>query len=256
MKHYEGYLIDLDGTVYRGEEKIEAAVDFVKRLYEANIPYVFVTNNSSKRQDQVAEKLQKLGVPAKTGNVMNSSMAAANVLADKVPEKASIYIIGEEGLYSAMKDKGFQIVEEGADAVVIGIDRGITYDKLARASLEVQKGAAFYSTNPDVAFPSEDGLVPGNGSLTGVVTMTTGIEPSFVGKPEAAIIEQALEMIGTEKERTVMVGDNYDTDILAGIRAGIPTLLVHTGVTTQEKLLEKEVQPTHVVHSLSDWPID
>ncbi|HET7657698.1 MAG TPA: TIGR01457 family HAD-type hydrolase [Bacillales bacterium] len=256
MDKYQGYLIDLDGTVYRGEEKIEAAVRFVEKLYDKQIPYLFVTNNSAKRPQQVADKLEKLGVPARPQNVMTSSMAAASVMAEKLPKGAAIYMIGEEGLYSAMEEKGFKIVDKEADAVVIGIDRGLTYEKLARACLEVRKGAAFFSTNPDVAFPSEEGLVPGNGSLTAVVSTATGCEPEFVGKPEAAIIEQALEMIGTNKEKTIMVGDNYDTDILAGIRAGIKTLLVHTGVTTREMLQDKQIQPTHVVHSLSEWQID
>lgn len=255
MKHYEGYLIDLDGTVYRGEEKIEEAVQFVKELFNKNIPYVFVTNNSSKQPVQVADKLEKLGVPAQADQVMTSSMAAANVMAEKLPSGASVYIIGEEGLYSSMEEKGLRVVDEGADAVVIGIDRSITYDKLAKACLEVQNGAMFYSTNPDVAFPSERGLVPGNGSLTGVISTATGIQPTFVGKPEAAIVEQALEMIGTNKEKTIMVGDNYDTDILAGIHAEIPTLLVHTGVTSEEKLKEKQIQPTYVVLTLSDWEL-
>lgn len=252
MKAYDGYLIDLDGTVYRGEERIDAAVSFVKELRESGMPYVFVTNNSAKRPEQVAEKLRGLGVPAEPENVMTSSIATAKVMAEKKVGPL-VYIIGEEGLYAAMEEKGFEVVEEGADAIVLGIDRGLTYEKLAHACLELQAGAAFYSTNPDVAFPTERGLVPGNGSLTALITTATGCEATFVGKPEAAIVEQALEMLGTKKERTLMVGDNYDTDILAGIRAGLDTLLVHTGVTSPEALQRYEVQPTYTLNSLSEY---
>lgn len=251
---YEGYLIDLDGTVYRGEEKIEPAGEFVKKLYAQGIPYLFVTNNSAKTQEQVAEKLQGLDIPADPENVMTSSMATASVMAEEMPG-ASVYVIGEEGVYRAMEENGLRVVEEDADAIVVGIDRGLTYDKLASACLQLQKGAAFYSTNPDVAFPTELGLVPGNGSLTALLATATGRKPTYVGKPEAAIVEQALEMLGTDKNKTLMVGDNYDTDILAGIRAGLDTLLVHTGITTKEKLGSYKVQPTYTRDSLSEWEI-
>lgn len=255
MNAYDGYLIDLDGTMYRGEEKIEAASEFVKKLRASGIPYLFVTNNSAKRPEQVAEKLRALDVPAETENVMTSSMATAKVMAEK-NAGPSVYIIGEEGLYTAMEQKGFHIVDEGADAVVIGIDRGLTYEKLARVCLELRAGAAFYSTNPDVAFPTERGLVPGNGSVTALLETSTGREATYVGKPEAAIIEQALEMIGTKKERTLMVGDNYDTDIMAGIHAGLDTLLVHTGITTKDALRGYKVQPTYTLDSLAEWPFE
>ncbi|HEX7065535.1 MAG TPA: TIGR01457 family HAD-type hydrolase [Bacillales bacterium] len=255
-KRYDGYLLDLDGTVYRGEEKIEAAGEFVARLQLNSIPYLFVTNNSSKRPDQVADKLRAMGVPgAEPENVITPSIAAANVLAEK-RSGASVYVIGEEGLHDAMREKGLRVVSEGADVVVIGIDRGITYEKLAGACLALQAGAEFYSTNPDVAIPTERGLLPGNGSLTAVLTTATGREPIYIGKPEAVIIEQALEMIGTKKERTLMVGDNYDTDILAGIRAGLDTLLVHTGVTTKDLLNRYQIQPTYTADSLSEWKLD
>lgn len=255
MNTYDGYLIDLDGTMYRGKEKIQSASDFIKRLCALDIPYLFVTNNSSKRREQVAEKLRKLDVPARSEHVITSSTATANVLAEKMPG-ASVYVIGEEGLYDALEEKGLRIVKKGADAVVIGIDRTITYEKLTRACLELQNGAHFYSTNSDAAVPTERGLLPGNGSLTAVLTTATGRKPTFVGKPEAIIIEQALEVLNTEKERTLMVGDNYETDILAGIRAGLDTLLVHTGVTTKQGLKQYDIQPTYTVDTLADWEIE
>ena len=117
----------------------------------------------------------------------------------------------------------------------------------------MRNGATFISTNGDIAIPTERGLLPGNGSLTSVVAVSTGVNPIFIGKPESIIMEQALKVLGTEKDEALMVGDNYDTDILAGINAGMHTLLVHTGVTTVEKLTEYEVQPTQVVHNLTEW---
>src|SRR5574342_96014 len=252
MKKYKGYLIDLDGTMYRGSERIEAASDFVKRLIEAEIPYLFVTNNSSRTPAQVAEKLRSFDIPTTEEQVFTTSQATANYIYEQKPD-ATVYVIGEEGIQTAIEEKGLQFAGEDADFVVSGIDRGITYEKLAVGCLAVRNGATFISTNGDIAIPTERGLLPGNGSLTSVISVSTQTKPIFIGKPESVIMEQALKVLGTTKEETLMVGDNYDTDILAGMNAGMDTLLVHTGVTSVEKLTEYDVQPTHVVHSLTEW---
>ena len=252
MKDYKGYLIDLDGTMYRGSERIEAASDFVKRLREQDIPYLFVTNNSSRTPRQVAEKLREFDIPCEEELVFTTSLATANYIYDRKKD-ASVYAIGEEGIMTALKEKGFPFVEENADFVVMGIDREINYEKLAKAALAVRNGAVFISTNADIALPTERGLLPGNGSLTSVIAVTTQTKPIFIGKPESIIMDQALKVLGTAKEDTLMVGDYYDTDILAGMNAGMDTLLVHTGVTTVELLRGYDRQPTHVIHSLDEW---
>ncbi|MEQ2527175.1 TIGR01457 family HAD-type hydrolase [Robertmurraya yapensis] len=254
MKKYKGYLIDLDGTMYRGTELIQEAADFVKKLKAENIPYLFVTNNSSRTPAQVAEKLRNFSIPAEEEQVFTTSQATANYI-EGLNSDASIYVIGEEGLHTAIAEKGFQLAEENADYVVVGIDREINYEKLATACLAVRNGATFISTNGDVALPTERGLLPGNGSITSVITVSTKTNPIFIGKPESIIMEQALAVIGTKKEETLMVGDNYDTDIMAGINAGMDTLLVHTGVTKKEHLSAYDVQPTYVVDSLDEWEV-
>ncbi|WP_141603779.1 TIGR01457 family HAD-type hydrolase [Terrilactibacillus laevilacticus] len=252
MKHYEGFLIDLDGTMYRGTEKIEAAVQFVKKLKEKDINYLFVTNNSTRTKEVVAESLQQFGVPATPDDVLTTSMATAQFIKDENPN-ASVYFIGEAGLKQALEEVGLKYEEENPDYVVMGMDREITYEKLTKACLAVRKGAKFVSTNPDIALPTEQGFLPGNGSLTSVVSVSTMVDPIFIGKPEPIIVEQALKKIGTAAERTIMVGDNYHTDILAGLRAGIDTLLVHTGVTTKEMLLAIKEKPTYALSSLEEW---
>ncbi|MEL3974294.1 TIGR01457 family HAD-type hydrolase [Rossellomorea oryzaecorticis] len=254
MKQYKGYLIDLDGTMYRGKEVIKEAGDFVRRLKEKGLPYLFVTNNSSRRPEQVAEKLQTFGISAAKEQVFTTSMATAQFIADKKPESTA-YVIGEEGIRSALEEKGITLKEEKPDFVVVGIDRGINYEKLALACLGVRNGATFISTNGDIAIPTEKGLLPGNGSLTSVVTVSTQTQPIFIGKPESIIMEQALEVLGVSKEETLMVGDNYDTDIKAGMNAGLDTLLVHTGVTTKEILKQMEEQPTYVINTLDEWDV-
>lgn len=252
MKEYKGYLIDLDGTMYRGAERIEAASDFVKRLRERKIPYLFVTNNSSRTPVQVAEKLREFDIPCEEQLVFTTSQATANFIYER-KSNAAIYVIGEEGIQTALKEKGFSFAKETADYVVMGIDREINYEKLAVAALAVRNGAVFISTNGDIALPTERGLLPGNGSLTSVIAVTTQTSPIFIGKPESIIMEQALKVLGVPKEDTLMVGDNYDTDILAGMNAGMDTLLVHTGVTTKELLKGYDRQPTYVVDSLDEW---
>jgi len=252
MKSYKGYLIDLDGTMYRGTEQIAEAAGFINDLRKRDIPYLFVTNNSSRTPAQVADKLRSIGISTEDDQVFTTSMATANYIAEQ-KKGASVYVVGEEGIIEALKEKGMKLVEEHPDFLVMGIDRGINYEKLSKACLAVRDGAVFISTNGDIAIPTEQGLLPGNGSLTSVVSVSTQVQPIFIGKPESVIVEQALRVLGVPKEETIMVGDNYDTDILAGINAGIDTLLVHTGVTTKERLKQYKEQPTHVVDTLDLW---
>ena len=252
MKDYKGFLIALDRTLYRGTEKIDEAVEFVKELERRGLPYLFVTNNSTKAPEDVAAHLRELDVPATTEHVFTTSMATASYITD-LKENAKIYVIGGEGIRKALTDAGHEIVEQDADFVVQGLDRDITYEKLAGAALAVRAGAKFIATNGDKALPTERGLLPGCGSLVSVITVSTGVEPTFIGKPEGIIMEQALEVLGVPKEEAIMIGDNYDTDILAGVNADVDTLMVFTGVTPREEVEGKVNQPTIMVDSLSEW---
>jgi 4-nitrophenyl phosphatase len=213
-----------------------------------------VTNNSSRTPKQIVEKLTSFDIFALKLLVFTSSMATANYIYEQKKD-ASVYVIGEEGLRTALAEKGFQFAEEHADYVVVGIDRDINYEKLAIACLAVRNGATFISTNADIALPTERGLLPGNGSLTSVIAVSTQTKPIFIGKPESIIMEQALEWLGTRKEDTLMVGDYYDTDIIAGMNAGLDTLLVHTGVTTKELLSGYDRKPTYAIDSLDQWEL-
>ncbi|HAM79295.1 TIGR01457 family HAD-type hydrolase [Ornithinibacillus bavariensis] len=253
MKEYNGYLIDLDGTMYRGNKVIEEAPSFIKKLRQERKSLLFLTNNSSKTPEQVAKKLTMLGIEAKPEEVFTSSMATGKYVKKKLPH-GTCFVIGEEGLFDALHREGVQITDNvECDAVIMGIDHQITYEKLAKASLAVQKGAALISTNSDNAFPSEQGLVPGNGAFTTVITVSTGVEAQFIGKPETIIVEEALRVLGTSKSETILVGDNYNTDIRAGINAGIDTLMVFTGVTPFEQYEELPIKPTYYVKNLNEW---
>lgn len=251
MKQYDGYLIDLDGTMYLGKESIEAAGPFIQYLSEVDIPYLFVTNNSSKRPMEIIHELQKHGIHATEEQIFTSSMATANHI-EEMNRGSSAFVIGEDGLTYALQKKGIKEKSVDPTHVVIGIDRKLTYEKLSQACLAIRNGATFISTNSDAAIPTEKGLLPGNGAITAAVQTSTGVEPLFIGKPSAIIMEQAIEVLGVGRN-VVMVGDNYDTDIQAGIQVGIDTLLVCTGVTKREYTPQLQVQPTHICNDLNEW---
>lgn len=253
MTRYKGYFIDLDGTMYRGQEQIEGAKEFVQALCTKNIPYLFITNNSTQTPVAFANKLRNMGIPATKEQVLTSALATAKYISH-IQKDARCMVIGEAGLYEALKQEKITVVtEEDCDFVVIGLDQQVTYEKLAKACLAVRKGAKLISTNADVAIPTEMGFVPGNGAITSVISVSTGIKPIFIGKPEAIIMKEALAILGLAKEETLMVGDNYQTDILAGIKAGIDTLMVFTGVTPYEDYPSLPQKPTYYVHHLMEW---
>lgn len=256
MRSYGLWLLDLDGTMYRGSEKIEAAPIFIDQLKEEQAQIMFLTNNSSKSPAEVVQHLRAMDIAAEEDQVMTSSMVTADYLASQKPQ-ARVYMIGEEGLRLALLNKGCQLVEADepwstCDFVVIGIDRDVSYSKLARATQAVYQGATFVATNADKALPTEHGLMPGNGSIVSVVHLATGVEPIFMGKPEIHMIHRALKMKGFHANQAIMVGDNYETDIRAGLAAGIDTALVFSGYTKREQLEQIEDKPTYQWENLVD----
>ncbi len=252
MKQYKAYLIDLDGTMYRGGTVIPEAIPFIKTLNEKQIPHLFVTNNSTKTPKQVSDRLNGMGIPAEPEDIFTSAQATAAFMTQQTDER-SVFFIGEEGLETALFEAGFKVQPENPAFVVVGMDTHLTYEKVAQAVLAIRGGAQFISTNVDAAIPTERGLLPGNGSITAMVSVASEKAPIIVGKPERIIINQALERLGVTKNTAIMVGDNYETDILAGIHAEMDTLIVHTGFTSKEALVQKEIQPTYALSSLAEW---
>lgn len=252
MKQYKAYLIDLDGTMYKGNEKIDGAAQFIEYLNKHQIPHLFVTNNSTKEPTEVAEKLKAMGVDATADEVVTSALATAEYIADEQPG-ASIYMLGGSGLEKALTQHHLKIKdEEYVDYVVIGLDEAVTYEKLATATLGVRNGAKFISTNKDVSIPKERGFLPGNGAITSVVSVSTGVEPIFIGKPEPIIMNKALEILGLDRSEVAMIGDLYDTDILSGINVDVDTIHVQTGVSTLDDVNQKAIPPTYSFKDLNE----
>ena len=249
---YEGYLIDLDGTMYRGNESIEGAKEFITNLQKQSIPHLFITNNSTSTRHSVVNKLARFGIHTTKEQILTSAIAAANYIQANHQGKR-IYMIGEEGLQDALAQSGLTITAEDSDYVVVGLDRELTYEKLAKACLLIRNGAKFISTNKDRAIPTDKGLIPGNGSITTLVEVSSGVKPIYIGKPEHIMMQQALQYLKLPKEKVLMVGDNYETDILFGIHANVDTLMVLTGFSSKEDLLHVGLQPTYVEENLMNW---
>lgn len=252
MKSYKGYLLDLDGTIYRGTEAIEGAQTFLRHAKEQGIPYLFLTNNSSASPRQVVSRLQKMGIEASPDEVYTSAMATARYMSEQAPG-CTVYVVGEEGLREELVEHGFVLTEQSPRYVVVGIDRSFTYEKLAAAARAVRNGATLIATNTDPALPTESGLQPGNGSLVAAVSVAAAAKPIVIGKPEPLIVRYALEKLGTAAAETLVVGDNLHTDIEAGANSGLDSLLVLTGYSTRDDARTHAVQPTYIEEDLTAW---
>lgn len=235
MNNIGGLLIDLDGTLFHGGRMIPGADRLISALRQAAVPFLFVTNNSSRTAASVAAHLRGMGIEAKPEEVCTSSLAAARYIAEESPE-ATVAVLGEEGLVQACSEAGLIQVTESPQYVVQGIDRSFTYESLARASRWIREGAKFVLTNPDVMLPSDDGVMPGAGTIGAAIEAASGVTPVVIGKPESHLITYATSLLGIKPGNAVVVGDNMLTDISAGVKAGCRTVLVLTGLTTWDNL--------------------
>ncbi|MBU5363653.1 TIGR01457 family HAD-type hydrolase [Enterococcus raffinosus] len=250
---YKGYLIDLDGTIYRGSEPIPAGRRFVEQLQANQIPFLFLTNNTTKTPETVANRLaNEFSIHVGPETVYTATLATIDYMDDANKGK-KVYVIGEPGLIDPILAAGYVWEEETPDYVVVGLDTDVTYEKFVVATLAIQKGATFIGTNPDKNIPTERGLLPGAGSVIAMIEASTQQKAIYIGKPEAIIMEKAVEILGMEKANVLMVGDNYTTDILAGINNGIDTLLVLSGFTQKADVPTLPVPPTYLVESLDEW---
>ncbi|HHD5992903.1 TPA: TIGR01457 family HAD-type hydrolase, partial [Streptococcus pyogenes] len=248
-----GYLIDLDGTIYQGKNRIPAGERFIKRLQEKGIPYLLVTNNTTRTPEMVQSMLAKqFNVETGIETIYTATMATVDYMNDMNRGKTA-YVIGETGLKSAIAAAGYIEELENPAYVVVGLDSQVTYEMLAIATLAIQKGALFIGTNPDLNIPTERGLMPGAGALNALLEAATRVKPVFIGKPNAIIMNKSLEVLGIQRSEAVMVGDNYLTDIMAGIQNDIATILVTTGFTRPEEVPTLPIQPDHVLSSLDEW---
>jgi HAD superfamily hydrolase (TIGR01457 family) len=248
---YDAFLLDLDGVLHRGDDPIPTALDAVARLRGRGRAVVFMTNNSARTPERIAHRLSRMGFEADAREVVTSAQVTAEVLA--AGGGGSAYVIGEEGIRTALAACGLRVLDgepDGTDHVVVGWDRGVTYDHLRVACLLVERGAGLTATNPDASYPARDGLWPGAGALLAAITTTTGAEPRVVGKPHAPMFEAARARAGAS--RPLVIGDRLDTDIAGAAALWIDSMLVLTGVTRIDDLdRDGAPSPTFAVDDLT-----
>lgn len=230
-------IIDMDGVIWRADSPIGDLPATFDRIRERGLKFVFATNNGTRTSEEYVHRLKSFGVDVEPWQVITSAQAAAHGLVQKFPPGTRVFVIGEAGVRIALEEKGFEIlsVESAAqaEAVVVGLDREITFQKMVEATLLVRAGVPFYATNPDKTFPTPRGQIPGAGAWYSVIATASGVEPIVAGKPFPFLMDLALEKLGTRKEETLVVGDRIETDIAAGQGVGCPTALVLSGVSSK-----------------------
>lgn len=251
LSSYDGFLLDVDGVLVRGSEPVRGAAAALGSLNGAG-PVCLLTNNSTRSREQHAEQLVRLGFDVRTDQVLSSSYLAAEYLRD-AQGLVSVWVIGERGLRDELLAAGHRLANrpEVADAVVVGMDRGITYDDLACALSALRNGAPFIATNEDATFPTPGGVQPGAGAMVGALR-GMGFSPSAViGKPSPIAFRMALRALGVGSERVVVIGDRLETDIQGGHDAGLDTALVLSGISSCEDIDTFGIRPTWIAKDLA-----
>ncbi len=244
-------LLDMDGVLWRANTPIGDLPRLFQRLADLGLQVALVTNNATRAPAQYVDKLRRFGVTFPAERIFGSAQAAIAALREAFPQGAPVFVIGEEGLAMALAQAGFPPTTDGtAQAVVVALDRGITYEKLKQATLLIRNGALFIGTNPDRSYPTPEGLVPGAGALIAAVEAATDTQARIVGKPEPLLFQLAMQRLGVRPEETLVVGDRVETDILGGQRAGCATALVLSGVTTEAQARAAQPPPDLIVPDL------
>jgi len=245
----------MDGVIWKADAPIGNLPETFARIRELGLRFVFATNNGTMTPEEYQQKLKDLGVIIDTSQVVTSALGIAYMLAQKYPRGTKIFMIGEDGIRVALEKEGFEILSTEnapeAQAVVMGIDRGVNFQKIAEATLLVRAGIPFYTTNTDRTFPTPRGEIPGSGAWVSVVTYASGVEPIIAGKPFPYLMDLSLKRLGSKKEETLVVGDRLETDIAAGQAVGCPTALLLSGVSTKEQADAWKPSPNFIAESLS-----
>ena len=247
-----GFLIDMDGVMYRGNQLIPGADRFVQTLSARNIPFLFLTNNSQRTRRDVATKLQRMGIDVGESHVFTCAMATARFLAKQKPN-GTAYVIGDGGLLNALHNNGYSIVDSSPDFVVVGEGRTITLEMLEAAVQMVIDGAKLIATNLDPNCPTKNGGTrPGCGATVAYIEAATGAKALSLGKPSPVMMRAARKELGLATSQTVMIGDTMETDILGGVQMGYRTILVLTGGTQREDVPRFAYDPDLIVNSVQD----
>lgn len=246
-----GYLIDMDGVIYRGSELIAGAERFIGELRHRDVPFLFLTNNSQRARRDVATKLQRMGIDVEEKHIYTCAMATARFLATQKPG-GTAYVIGEGGLLTALHSSGFSIVDKEPDYVVVGEGRSLNFEMAENALGMIRSGAKLIATNMDPNCPTQHGMRPGCGAVVALLESAAGVKAFSVGKPSPIMLRAARKELGLSTDETVVIGDTMETDIIGGVQMGYRTILVLSGATALRDLPNYAFKPDRIVDSIAD----
>jgi len=245
------WLMDMDGVIVHEDQAIPGAAAFLERLRERGAPFLVLTNNSIYTRRDLAARLRASGLEVPEEAIWTSALATASFLERQRPG-GSAFALGESGLTTALHDVGYTLTERDPDYVVVGETRTYSFERITQAIRLIVRGARFIATNPDNVGPTPAGPVPATGSVAALISHATGVEPYFVGKPNPLMMRSALNAIEAHSEHTAMVGDRMDTDVVAGLEAGLHTILVLSGVSTRASAERHTYRPSRIVESVAE----
>jgi NagD protein len=253
MAHREirSWLMDMDGVLVHEEHALPGAAAFIGKLRERETPFLVLTNNSIYTRRDLAARLRASGLEVPEEAIWTSALATARFLEDQRPD-GTAFVIGEAGLTTALHSAGYTMTDRNPDYVVLGETRTYSFERITSAIRLIVGGARFIATNPDPTGPSADGLLPATGSVAALISRATGVDPYYVGKPNPLMMRSALNAIDAHSESTAMIGDRMDTDVVAGLEAGLHTILVLTGVTAREEVERFPYRPSRIVDGVAD----
>jgi NagD protein len=250
-REIKSWLMDMDGVLVREDHAIPGAPEFIHRLKELGAPFLVLTNNSIYTRRDLAARLRISGLEVPEEAIWTSALATAGFLQAQRPD-GTAFVIGETGLTTAMHQAGYTLTERDPDYVVLGETRTYSFERITQAIRLIENGARFIATNPDPTGPSNEGPLPATGSVAALISHATGLAPYFVGKPNPLMMRSALNAIDAHSESTVMIGDRMDTDVVAGLEAGLEAFLVLTGVSTRESAERFPYRASRILDSIAD----
>ena len=245
------WLCDMDGVLIAEGKMVEGADRFLERLRETATPFLVLTNNSLFSPREISHSLAILGLDVEEHQLWTSALATANFVQSQRPG-GSAYVIGEASMHEALADVGYREDDDAPDYVVLGETQNYSFDDFSTAIKLIERGSRFVATNFEPTGPGPDGPLPGCGAMAGLIEAATGVAPYFVGKPNPVMIREGLTILGAQSRSTVMIGDRMETDILAGVEAGLETILVLSGVADATDVERRPYRPSRVVASIAD----
>lgn len=245
------YLTDMDGVLVREEHLVPGADEFLAELRAHDMKFLVLTNNSIYTPRDLRARLLRTGLDVPEDRIWTSALATARFLDSQRPN-GSAFVIGEAGLTTALHEVGYVLTDTEPDYVVLGETRTYSFTAITKAIRLIAAGAKFIATNPDATGPSLEGLLPATGSIAALIERATGRRPYFVGKPNPLMMRSALNALGAHSEQTLMIGDRMETDVHAGIEAGLKSILVLTGISTKESAEHHPFRPTLVIDSIAE----